>query len=185
MEQHHQSPTGTKILAMIVVLLIDLGLNSTLDYDVFNDKYNGHTATRLLLGLFGLQVVIEIAIFLILFLAMADTFLFRVGLLGLLVKKFRTVLIMHPIYLTLTIATGAYRVKQYSAGATLSTLWKDNTFIGLSYAQKIVAIPYYLLNFRAAMKLGDPIYFNKEAWIALVKQHKRAQNQILGRRPLV
>jgi hypothetical protein len=37
---------------------------------------------QLLVGLAGLQIVIQIAIFLILFMSMADTFLFRVGFLG-------------------------------------------------------------------------------------------------------
>ena len=45
------------------------------------------------LGLFGLQVIVEISIFLVLFLATADTFLFRVGLLGVLIKTFRLVLV--------------------------------------------------------------------------------------------
>ena len=83
-----------------------IGLNSVLDYDKFNNFNVGQKASQLLLGLLGLQIVIEICVFLILFLTMADTFLFRVGLLGLLLKKFRSVLITHPIYLTLTIVAG-------------------------------------------------------------------------------
>jgi hypothetical protein len=34
----------------------------------------------------------------------------------------------------------------------------------------LVAIPYYLLNLRATIKLGHPIYYNKDAWVALIKQ---------------
>ena len=168
-----QSQYGTKIVAMVVVLLIDLALNSTLDYDSYNDAYNGRAASRLLLGLYGLQVVIEIAAFLVLFLAMADTFLFRVGLLGLLMKKFRTVLAIHPIYFALTIATGAYRVRQFINNATLFVLWQDKTFITLSYIQKFLAIPYYVLNLRAVIKLADPVYFDGKVWMDLMKSQRR------------
>lgn len=132
----------TKFIALILTLALDLSLNSVLDYDLFNDQYRGtasstSTGTQLLLGLAGLQIVVNISIFLILFLAMADTFLFRVGLLGLLLKKFRSVLLIHPVYITLTIATGAYRVNHFSSGNTLATLWKDQSFFALSSIHKI------------------------------------------------
>jgi len=130
---------------MVVVLLIDLGFNCSLDYDTYNDVFNNN----ILLGLFGLQVVIQLSAFLVLFLAMADTFLFRVGLLGLLMKKFRTVLAFHILYIVLTIACGSYRVKQYGSGKTLALIWRDKNFIGLSCVQKFFAIPYYVLNMRA------------------------------------
>jgi hypothetical protein len=95
---HSQSSTThfSKFLTMIICLGCDLALNSILDYDLFNDQYRGasvsaqqansHSASsnnttvaQLLIGLAGLQIVIQIAIFLILFLSMADTFLFRVS----------------------------------------------------------------------------------------------------------
>jgi hypothetical protein len=168
-----QTQYGTKIAAMVVVLVIDLALNSTLDYDSYNDQYNGRAASRLLLGLFGLQVVIEIAVFLVLFLAMADTFLFRVGLLGMLIKKFRTVLVVHPIYFALTIATGAYRVRKFINSATLFAIWHDQSFIALYYIQKFISIPYYMLNLRAVIKLSDPIYFDSKVWMDLMKSQRR------------
>jgi hypothetical protein len=33
-----------------------------------------------------------------------------------------------------------------------------------------VAIPYYIFNIRMTVTLEDPVYFNKDAWIALIKQ---------------
>lgn len=121
-----------KVVVMILFLIMDLGLNSTLDYDVLNDE----RADNILLGVFGLQVVIQISIFLILFLATADTYLFRVGLLGILIRAIAFVLILHPIYMALTISVGSYRVRHMSATGTLSNLWKDDTFIALSIIQK-------------------------------------------------
>jgi hypothetical protein len=127
----------SKLIAIIVFLLVDLSLNSVLDYASFNDNNNGKRAYQLLLGLAGLHVVVQITIFLILFLAMADTFLFRVGLLGLLMKKFRGVVLMQVLYLVFTIALGAYRVREFNRGDTLATLWTDDTYISLSSIQKI------------------------------------------------
>ena len=96
----------SKFIIMTTMLAADLALNCILDYDLFNDQYRGIVAiayqkfissycllvnnnsgtrsgatpaAQLLLGLAGLQVVIQIIIFLILFISMADTFLFRVA----------------------------------------------------------------------------------------------------------
>jgi hypothetical protein len=130
--------TYSILIAMIVFLVVDLGLNSILDYDLYNNQTVKNISSNLLLGLLGLQIVVEIFIFLILFIAMADTFLFRVGLLGLLIKKFRLVLIFQPIYMAITIATGALRVRHLTTlGNTLNTLYTYQTFTRLSIAQKI------------------------------------------------
>jgi hypothetical protein len=130
--------TYSILIAMIVFLVVDLGLNSILDYDLYNNQTVKNISSNLLLGLLGLQIVVEIFIFLILFIAMADTFLFRVGLLGLLIKKFRLVLIFQPIYMAITIATGALRVRHLTTlGNNLNTLYAYKTFTRLSIAQKI------------------------------------------------
>ena len=56
------------------------------------------------------HIIVQICIFLTLFLMLCDTYLFRVGLLGVLFSHFRLVLILHPIYLTITLLTDGYRV---------------------------------------------------------------------------
>jgi Transmembrane protein 138 len=129
-----------KVIAMALLLCVDLGLNSSLDYDSFNDNQDSYPS-NFLLGLLGLQVIIEISIFLLLFLAMADTFLFRVGLLGLLLRKFRIVLIAHPLYVCVTLTTGLVRVQRImNRGYNVEALWRDNTFIWLSSVQKTGAL---------------------------------------------
>ena len=131
---------------MIIFLAVDLGLNSILDYDLFNNQTTANNATNLLLGLVGLQTVVEISTFLILFIAMADTFLFRVGLLGFLMKKFRTVLIFQPIYIAITLASGAIRVRHLSIpGNSLYTLYNYTTYTRLSLAQKISKVSSFFL----------------------------------------
>jgi hypothetical protein len=162
-----------KVAVMMLAILCDIALACTLDFDSYNNSNNGNLATRLLLGLFGLQVTMQISIFLILFLAMADTFLFRVGLMMFLVKKFRLVLCFHVLNMAATAACGAYRVQMLMEGAEVKDLWLNDTFVALSSIQKIIAIPYYALNVRAVVKLSDNIYFDKDAWISLVKQKSR------------
>lgn len=187
-----------KVIAMGVLLLLDLGMNSSLDYDSYNDHVSAYPA-NFLLGLVGLQVIIEISVFLLLFLAMADTFLFRVGLLGLLLQKFKLVLLMHPIYIALTIATGVVRVnKIVNQNLTLEKLWRDSSFVVLSTVQKIgtsfilllspllalilpsslfkVAVLYSVLNLRASITLGESIYFDKNEWISRIRQQQQRRN---------
>jgi Transmembrane protein 138 len=214
-QKSYSSANYSKLVAMVFFLCADLALNGTLDYDLFNNAYDTKSGSNLLLGLLGLQIVIQIAIFLILFIAMADTFLFRVGLLGLLIRKFKMVLLMHPVYIFITALTGSFRVRHFGNGDTVYTIWQNTSFIQLSTAQKIrklslitlepatktaclrnpwisslselidrnhhsdlsprsrsfiVAIPYYLLNLRAVMKLSDPSYYTGDTWVALVRQ---------------
>lgn len=121
------------------IIILDLGLNSTLDYDL----YNNDLVKNILLGLFGIQVVVQISIFLVLFLATADTFLFRVGLIGVLIRSMKSVLLIHPIYFIITIITGIYRVRTLSKYEQLTNLWRYNSFVALSYIQKFGKYKYY------------------------------------------
>jgi hypothetical protein len=114
-------------------------------------------------------------VFLALFLAMADTFLFRVGLLGVLTKKFRSVLLLHPIYLGFTIVIGIYRVRRLdNDNRTIVDLWQDPSYNALSILHKVIAIPYYLFNIRATVKLSERKYFDKDAWISLIRKSQHA-----------
>ena len=127
------SSRTSKFGLMFVLLCADLAMNCSFDYDNlgFSNKVD------FLVVVLGIQVVVEISIFLALFLAMAETFLFRVGLLGLLMKKFRLALLMHPLYLGLTIAAGALRVQQLSNGGDIVGLQNNSAFIAVSAVQKI------------------------------------------------
>lgn len=176
---NHYVRNSSKLVAMLVLIIADLIFNCTLDYDLYNNDrsfiegnqnldWDGGVLSALLI----LQVIVQISIFLALFLAMADTFLFRVGLLGVLMQKFRSVLILHPIYFTITIIAGTYRLTKINNHSFLY-LWKDDdNFLILSVLQKILSVPYYLFNIRGAVKLGSRIYFDKDMYVALLKENK-------------
>ena len=123
----------SKLTLMLILLLIDLGCNCSIDYDSYNNTHN----KNVIRGMFFMNVVVEISIFLILFLSMAETYLFRVGLVGILLKQFRLVLFVQFLYLILTIVTGIYRYKiLVTEENNVVELWKTSTFVGLSLTQK-------------------------------------------------
>jgi hypothetical protein len=66
--KHVEKGNYSKTIAMIFFLLVDLGFNSSLDYDSYNGKFN----TNVLLALVFVQLVIQIVIFLVLFLTMVS-----------------------------------------------------------------------------------------------------------------
>ena len=121
----------SKSRLMFLLLCIDLGMNSSIDYDNYVSS-----SRDFLIVLLAAQIVVQIFIFLVLFLTMADTFLFRVGLLGFLLKKFRLILILHPIYIAITVAAGAYRIRKLGDAYDLVGLWRDPLFNVLSILQK-------------------------------------------------
>ena len=140
MSSSRSSESLSKLMAMAVLLSFDLGLNCSLDYDAYNSHPDQYPS-NFLLGLVGLQVIVQITVFLLLFLAMADTFLFRVGLLGLLLKKFRFVLLFHPVYIAFTLASGLVRVRLITnEHYTLAMLWNNYSFVVLSSIQKICKV---------------------------------------------
>lgn len=130
-----------KLVVMAIFLLIDLGLNSSLDYDKA-------TSSTLLLGIFGLQIIIQISVFLILFLTIADTFLFRVGLLNILLKKTRTVIAFQAIYFMLTILTGVFRLNKFRKDESSYSYYlaTDENFLALSNVQKVGKLMLHILN---------------------------------------
>ena len=76
-------PSNAKLTFMLLFIIFDIGINSSVDYDNYNEIGGDILVLEIVFQLF-----IQISIFLIFFLTMADTFLFRVGLLGMTNKVF-------------------------------------------------------------------------------------------------
>jgi hypothetical protein len=125
------STVTNKLTVLFLLLVIDLGMNCSFDFDSY--ELNGKDLIAVPLVI---QLVIQISIFLILFLSMAGTYLFRVGLLGILIKKFRSVLLLHGLYVSLTLITGAYRIYLLGVDYDLVKLWEHDGFVALSLIQK-------------------------------------------------
>jgi hypothetical protein len=122
-------------------------------------------------ALLGLQIIIEVGIFMTLFVAVADTVLFRVGLVRVLIKKFRATLLIQLVYMISTIIVGTVRMSLLRNNGTIVTLWEDDGFVALSILRKFLAIPYYLLTLHGILKLGQKIYRDKNVLIQQVKNN--------------
>lgn len=127
---------------MLLLLFVDLGMNSSFDYDDYG--LNGYD---FLIVILLIQIIIQISIFFLIFVTMADTFLFRVGLLGILLKKFRFVLLTHPLYIILTAVEGAYRISKLGSDYDLVELWYDPSFVFLSAIQKCCKLSHFIYYF--------------------------------------
>jgi hypothetical protein len=130
---HSRGLMCSKLTIMLILLVLDMACNSSADYDSYMNSDNSNVVR----GLLFISIVVEISVFLILFLAMAETYIFRVGLLGLLLKQFRAVLICHVIYLAFTLCGGAYRYfLLINKGGDVLSLWENRLYIALALAQK-------------------------------------------------
>mmetsp|Transcript_17074 Transcript_17074/g.35159 ORF Transcript_17074/g.35159 Transcript_17074/m.35159 type:complete len:202 (+) Transcript_17074:57-662(+) len=167
-----------KTCLMIILLLSDMGLNSSVEFDDFVKGDTSENSKNILVLMFGLQLVVQISTFLVLFLMMGDTYLFRVGLLGVLAKQFTGVLLIHPFYIAYTMFIGGYRVNEMHKDTTIITLWELPYFIPLSIVHKIVASIYYIANLRSTIKLGSPLYYNKDAWVEIFYDANRDTKRI-------
>ena len=168
-DDHHRTNEG-KTVILFGLLLTDLVFNSTLEYDEW-DSYP---------TMFGIQVFIEICTFAVVFLMLCETYPFRVGLLDALLAEFRSIFWVHPLYVCWSLLVGIYRiflgrqVSKYSGAGfrRLPNMWDTSdpageTYTYLSHAHKLLAAIYYFINIRAAVRLGDGVYYAREQWVKL------------------
>lgn len=163
----HRRTNEGKTLILFGLLLTDLVLNSTLEYDEW-DSYP---------TMFGIQVFIVICIFAVVFLMLCETYPFRVGLLDALLAEFKAIFWVHPLYVAMSLAVGLYRIflgRKISKQDfnRLPNMWDAGDPAGrqytyLSHAQKLLAAVYYFVNIRAAVRLGDSVYYARDQWVTL------------------
>lgn len=123
-------------------------------------------ATRspiLLLVLFLIQDIGLIFAAVLIFLIFFNTYAFKAGLLTVLIRDFSPTLVVSLLYFVLTFGFNAW---------VLSLQWNEpNTFIwgdllqALYVVQKMLAVLYYYLYKRAALRLGDPKYYEDSDWL--------------------
>ena len=154
-----------KFSCMLILLGADLALNSSLEYDLYRQN------EEIALIMFGIHVIVQILTFLTLFLMLCDTYLFRVGLLGILFSHFRQVLLMYPVYIVSTILLGGFRLRYILDGNKLWDIHRILPFFASSSIHKFLAVIFYLLNTRAALKLADPNFYEKDQWVQLYYEH--------------
>ena len=89
------------------------------------------------------------------------------ALLSELLADFKPVLGIHPLYILSTMALGIWRMTIIADGVTsVMVLWRRRSYAAVSVAHKVFAIAYYLLNMRATLRLGRPLYYQKDYWVS-------------------
>jgi hypothetical protein len=112
------------------------------------------------------QVVVQILVFVMFFLLLCGTYLFRVGLIGVLSKYFKGVMAVTLIYLILTGITGGLRLAFIGGGMPFQKLWDYGGFTTMSIVHKLFATFYYIVNIRTALQIGDPKFYTKVCHIS-------------------
>ena len=107
------------------------------------------------------KIVVQILVFVVFFLLLCGTYLFRVGLIGVLSKYFKGVMAVTLIYLILTGITGGLRLAFIGGGMPFQMLWDFGGFTVMSIIQKLFATFYYIVNIRTALQIGDPKFYTK------------------------
>jgi len=99
----------------------------------------------------------------LLFLVFFNTFAFKAGLLGLLVKKFRGTIAILFLYLLLTIIYQLWSlILRWDHSGEY--IW-NNSLQALYVFQKLCAVFHYYLYKRAAFTLSDNKYYHNSEWI--------------------
>ena len=119
------------------------------------------------------QLVVQILIFVMFFLLLCGTYLFRVGLIGVLSKYFKGVFAVTLVYLALTAANGGLRIAYLSTAGAYHKVWQAEGFTVMSVVQKLFAAIYYVVNIRTAIRLGDPKFYTKEPWVLMYREGNR------------
>mmetsp|Transcript_19917 Transcript_19917/g.40521 ORF Transcript_19917/g.40521 Transcript_19917/m.40521 type:complete len:142 (+) Transcript_19917:1093-1518(+) len=114
---------------------------------------------------FILSFVSQLGVMSVMYLLLAATFPFKVGLVGLLTSRLFMLLVVTIVYLILNILSGGMRVFLISTeGMGPKDLLETPFFVAISSITKLIAPLYYAMNLRAAFELGDPAYYTEDAW---------------------
>jgi hypothetical protein len=155
-----------KIVFVGIFIFVDVTFNSSVDHDEADD---GDRRTTVTMILFGAQVVGQILMFVVFFLLLCATYLFRVGLISLLSRHFKEVLAVSFIYIIWTAILGLERLSLVNRDGSYLALWTSSYFY-FTVAHKILACAYYVINLRTILRLGDPKFYTKEPWVQLYQR---------------
>ncbi|CAL8373544.1 unnamed protein product [Arctogadus glacialis] len=145
-----------------LVLLIQLSL---LAYDLFVNSFSellrGAPVNQLVL--FTIQDIAILFNVIIVLLLMFNTYVFQVGLVSLLLQRFRALLGVSALYLTLSICLHCWLMTLRWIDSN-SFVWTDG-LQALFVFQRTAAVLYYYLYKRTAEFLGDPRLYEDSTWL--------------------
>ncbi|XP_062859674.1 transmembrane protein 138 [Trichomycterus rosablanca] len=145
-----------------LVLLIQLSL---LAFDLFVNSFSEllRTAPVIQLVLFIIQDIAILFNVIIILLMMFNTYVFQVGLVSLLLEKFRALLILCALYLTLSICLHCWFVNLRWMDSN-RYVWSNGLQV-LFVFQRLAAVLYYYFYKRSIEHLGDPRLYEDSVWL--------------------
>eukprot|EP01029_Cantina_marsupialis_P017376 TRINITY_DN3908_c0_g2_i1.p1 TRINITY_DN3908_c0_g2~~TRINITY_DN3908_c0_g2_i1.p1 ORF type:complete len:167 (-),score=1.55 TRINITY_DN3908_c0_g2_i1:262-762(-) len=156
-KSEHFYPFVAKSAIILLLIVGDLALNANTNY---GGKFTHVQA-------FGAQLSIAVSIGLMTVLLLGGTYIFEVGLIGILVREFKPLLLALLVY-TLTIAiTGTY---YEMVGKSNEEMWTDPVFLALDATKKIVSPFVYFFIVISLLKLTNKKFYKKDELLKFVRE---------------
>ncbi|KAJ8402935.1 hypothetical protein AAFF_G00362490 [Aldrovandia affinis] len=145
-----------------LVLLIQLAL---LTYDLFVNSFSEllRAAPVVQLVLFIIQDIAILFNVIIILLMLFNTYVFQVGLVSVLLERFRALLLLSALYLALSIALHCWILNLRWLNSN-RFVWTDGLQTFFVF-QRLAAVLYYYLYKRATEYLGDPRLYEDSPWL--------------------
>lgn len=143
------------VYLQLLFLFVDLFINS------FGELFR--TADVVLLVLYIIQDLFIIFAIIVVFLVFFNTFIFQAGLVSLLIRKFKTTIIISILYLALSVGLHVWTMT-LKWGAPRRFVWNE-AFQALFVFQRVGAVLYYYFYKRTALRLGDPRFYKDSQWL--------------------
>ncbi|KAM3877503.1 transmembrane protein 138-like, partial [Diretmus argenteus] len=145
-----------------LVLLIQLSL---LTFDLFVNSFSEllRAEPAVQLVLFIIQDISILCNLLIILLMLFNTYVFQVGLVAILLERFRALLFLSVLYLTLSIILHSWMMNLRWLSTNVF-IWTDG-LQSLFAFQRIVSVLYYYFYKRTSEYLGDPRLYEDSPWL--------------------
>ncbi|XP_005805593.1 transmembrane protein 138-like [Xiphophorus maculatus] len=145
-----------------LVLLIQLSL---LSFDLFVNSFSEllRTEPAVQLVLFIMQDICILFNLIIILLMLFNTYVFQVGLVAILLERFRALIMLSALYLTFSIILHSWLMNLRWLN-TNRFIWTDGLQV-LFVFQRSASVLYYYFYKRTAEYLGDPRLYEDSPWL--------------------
>uniref|UniRef100_A0A674PNA4 Transmembrane protein 138 n=1 Tax=Takifugu rubripes TaxID=31033 RepID=A0A674PNA4_TAKRU len=143
------------LLIQLSLLLFDLFVNS------FSELLMAEPAIQLIL--FIIQDTAILLNLIIILLMLSSTFVFQVGLVAILLERFRALLMLSALYLTFSVILHSWLVNLRLFDTT-RFIWTDGLQV-MFVLQRTASVLYYYWYKRTSEYLGDPRLYEDSPWL--------------------
>lgn len=143
----------------LFLLVIDVLINTASEHFRASELH--------LLVLYIVQDVSLVMALIILFLVFFNTYVFKAGLVSILIRKFVATIVVTLIYLGLCLSLHVWALKLRWNKEPNYYIWDDGEdgYLILYVCQRAGSVLYYFFYKRTTLRLGDPNYYKDSAWL--------------------